>query len=155
MYTRHAVLPTLDGCTENWYKVVSIEILACLTQEKKIKSFCLFFRSSYSSLSIEMHQLHQLQCQFIFFKTCSDKESSDGFIKVHQKKTKVIDEKLFKSYQVYQAVFQERVDLFQYCGSICVVPRRHPGNSKFSISPTQGCSPGTSEPVAAFFEKQF
>ena len=87
MYTRHAVLPTLDGCTENWYKVVSIEILACLTQEKKIKSFCLFFRSSYSSLSIEMHQLHQLQCQFIFFKTCSDKESSDCFIKANQKKS--------------------------------------------------------------------
>ena len=32
-----------------------------------------------SSLRIEMYQLHQLHCQFIFDKTCSDKESSDGF----------------------------------------------------------------------------
>ena len=125
MYTRHAVLPTLDGCTENWYKVVSIEILACLTQEKKIKSFCLFFRSSYSSLSIEMHQLHQLQCQFIFFKTCSDKESSDCFIKANDS----------KSYQVYQAVFQEQAHIFKYCGYTCVVSRRHQGNPRFSTCP--------------------
>ena len=60
-----------------------------------------------SSLSMEMHQLHQLCCQFIFIKICSDKESLDGFIKVH---------------------------LFQYCGSICAVPRRHPGNPRFSES---------------------
>ena len=110
---------------------------ACLLDAMKNEyshSVC-FSGLSESPLSMEMHQRHQLHGQFIFFKTCSDKESSDGFIKVHQKKTKVIDEKLFKSYQVYQAVFQERVDLFQYCGSICVVPRRHPGNPRFTAHP--------------------
>ena len=77
---------------------------------------------------MEIHQLHQLHAQFMLVETCSDKESSDCFIKEHQKKTKVIYEELFKSYQVYQAAFQDRVDLFQYCGSTCVVPRRHPEN---------------------------
>ena len=67
---------------------------------------------------IEMHQRHQLHGrQFIFVKTCSDKDSSDGFIKAqessdghgfikaNQKKTEVIDGELSKSYRVYQAVF--------------------------------------------------
>ena len=65
-----------------------------------------------------MHQLHQQQlqhCQFIFVKTCSDKGVLEGFIKAHQKKTVVIDEKLFKSYQVYQAAFQERVQFISDC----------------------------------------
>ena len=57
-----------------------------------------------------MHQL-QLHDQSILVKTFSDKESSDDFIKAHQKKTEVIDEKLFKSYQIYQAAFQEKVHL--------------------------------------------
>ena len=61
-----------------------------------------------------MHQLHQLHEQFIFVKTCSDKESSDGFITANQKKTEVIDGKLYKSYQsFYQAAFQERAHIFQ------------------------------------------
>ena len=34
-------------------------------------------------------------------EACSDTESPDGFIEAHQKKTEVIDEKLFKSYQVF------------------------------------------------------
>ena len=70
-----------------------------------------------SFLNIEMHQLHQLRChcQFILVKSCSDKVSSDGFIKVNQKKTKVIDGKLSKSYQVHLAVFQELEHIFQYC----------------------------------------
>ena len=39
---------------------------------------------------IEMHQLHQLHCQFIFVKACSDKESSDdGVIMAHQKNSKL------------------------------------------------------------------
>ena len=42
-----------------------------------------------SSLRIEMHQLHQLRCQFILVKTCYEKESSDGFIKANQKKIEV------------------------------------------------------------------
>ena len=58
---------------------------------------------------MEMHQLHQLHCKFILVQTCSEKESLDGFIKAHQKKTEFIDEKLF----------QERLHLSQYCGSIC------------------------------------
>ena len=48
----------------------------------------MFFRSS---LSVEVHQLHQLHCQLIFVKTYSDKESSDGFIKANQKKTEAIE----------------------------------------------------------------
>ena len=67
-------------------------------------------------MSMEMHQLHQLYFHFILMKICSDKESSDCFLKAHQKETNVTYEKLFKSYQVYQAVFQEQVHLFQYCG---------------------------------------
>ena len=66
-----------------------------------------------------MHQLQQLHCQYIFVKTCSDKESSDCLLKAYQKKTEVIDEELFKSHQVYQAVFQELVQFFKYCGSTC------------------------------------
>ena len=62
-----------------------------------------------------MHQLHQQHGQFIFVKTCSDKGVLEGFIKAHQKKTVVIDEKLFKSYQVYQAAFQERVQFISDC----------------------------------------
>ena len=45
---------------------------------------------------MEIHQLHQLYSQFIFITICSDKGSSDGFIKAHRKKTEVISEKLFK-----------------------------------------------------------
>ena len=40
-----------------------------------------------------------------------------------------MDGKLSKSFQVYQAVFQERA---QYCGYTFVVSRRHPGNPIFS-----------------------
>ena len=39
-----------------------------------------------------------------------------GFITTNHKKTKVIDGKLSESYQVYQAAFQERAHIFQYCG---------------------------------------
>ena len=60
-------------------------------------------------------------------------ECSDGFLKEYQENTKVINEKLFKSYHVYQAAFQEWVHLFQYFGSICVVPRWHPGNPRFPL----------------------
>ena len=105
-----------DGapCAEDWDRAVSVESLACSTQWK----LNLFFRSS---KSMEVHQL--LHCQFIFVKTCSDKEASDSFIKAHQKMTKVIYEKLFKSYQVYQAASQYECSFFNIvdliCGSIC------------------------------------
>ena len=59
-----------------------------------------------------MHQLHQPHGQFIFDKTCSDDESTDGFIKANQKKAEVIDGKLSRSYQVYQAAFQELAHIF-------------------------------------------
>ena len=62
---------------------------------------------------MEMHRLHQLYGQSILVKTraCSDKESCDRFVRARREKTVLIDLKLFKSYQVYQAAFQERVDL--------------------------------------------
>ena len=71
----------------------------------------MFFRSS---LSIEMHQLHQLHCKFILVKICSDKESWDSgcFIKVKQKQTKVIGGELSKSYQVFQ---KERASVIYMC----------------------------------------
>ena len=42
-----------------------------------------FFRSS---LSMEKYQLHPLHGQFILVETCSDMESSGGFVKAHKKK---------------------------------------------------------------------
>ena len=76
-----------------------------------IHSVC--FSGPRSSLSMEMHRLHQLYGQSILVKTraCSDKESCDRFVRARREKTVLIDLKLFKSYQVYQAAFQERVDL--------------------------------------------
>ena len=91
-----------------------------------------------------MHQLHQLHGQFIFVKTCSYKESSDGLIKANQKKTEVIDGKLSKSYQDYQAAFQERAHVFQFCGYTCVVSRRDTGNPRFSV--TFGCNRSRIQP---------
>ena len=53
--------------------------------------------------------------------TCSDKESSEGFIKANHKKTKVVERKLSKSYQVYQATFQERAHIFFTCAHVFYV----------------------------------
>ena len=52
----------------------------------------------------------------MLFNTFSDKQSSDYFIKSNQKKTEVIERKLSKSFQVYQAVFQELAHISEYCG---------------------------------------
>ena len=61
------------GGAEDWDKAVSLEPLACSTQWK-------------INLVVTKDWVHG---QFMFVKTCPDKESLDGFIKANQKKTEL------------------------------------------------------------------
>ena len=81
-----------------------------------------------------MHQLHQLNCQFVFVKICSDMESSAGFIKENQTKTEVIE---WETLQIILSLSRcvPGTGAHSYCGYTCVVSRRHTGNSRFSTRP--------------------
>ena len=73
----------------------------------------------------------------MFFKNGTDKESLEQYMKVHEK-SKIVNQKLFKNYQEYQAGFQERLDTLR------ALPRQNPK--------TAGVSSGTRQKHAANFE---
>ena len=51
-------------------------------------------------------ELVQLHGELMFVKNWTDKESLEQYMKVHEK-SKIVNQKLFKKYQEYQAGFQE------------------------------------------------
>ena len=84
-----------------------------------------------------MHQLHQLHGQFIFVKTCSDKESSDCLINIYQGASETDLSYLWETLQMISSLSScvPRMGVpFSNCGSLCVI-QRLPGNPKFCTRP--------------------
>ena len=68
---------------------------------------------------MSVKELLQLHGQLMFVKNGIDTESSEQYMKVHEK-SKIVDQKLFKKYQEYQAGFRERLDMLR------ALPRKKP-----------------------------
>ena len=68
---------------------------------------------------MSVKELLQLHGELIFVKNGTDKESLEQYMKVHEK-SKIVDQKLFKKYQEYQAGFRERLDMLR------ALPRKKP-----------------------------
>ena len=72
-----------------------------------------------SAPNVSVKELLQLHSEFMFVRNGADKESLKQYMKVHEK-SKIVDQKLFKQYQEYQAGFQERLDTLR------ALPRKNP-----------------------------
>ena len=68
---------------------------------------------------MSVKELLRLHGELMFVKNGTDKESLEQYRKVHEK-SKIVDQKLFKKYQEYQAGFQERLDTLR------ALPRKNP-----------------------------